>query len=207
VPCHPTAGSCIRNYRVFNRPLQSLQARLSWTPPFIAGDARFTTTSINAFPIVTYGEGTVYFDPSTLPVSDAPVSAELRIPVADETLPGATPLDTLRITLLARRAGGVSVWTPRRSRCGSRRRRPTRCARARRRFAFDLPHDAPVSLAVYDASGRVVSTLAQGHWPAGRHQVTWSARRADGGVLPAGLYFARFSTPGLARIARLVILP
>ena len=203
----PTGGLVYQNYRVFNRPLQSLQARLFWTPPFIAGDTRFTTTSINAFPIVTYGEGTVYFDPSTLPVSDAPVSAELRIPVADETLPGATSLDTLRITLLAHRAGGIIGVEPAPIALRFAPPAPNPLRAGETRFAFDLPHDAPVSLAVYDASGRMVSTLAQGHWPAGRHQVTWSARRADGGALPAGLYFARFSTPGLARIARLVILP
>ena len=75
------------------------------------------------------------------------------------------------------------------------------------RFAFDLPSEAPVSLAVYDAGGRRVTTLADGRWPAGRHQVRWSARGADGGTLPAGLYFARFTTPGLTRVSRLVILP
>ena len=74
-------------------------------------------------------------------------------------------------------------------------------------FAFDLPHDADVSLAVYDASGRRVAELEQGGHAAGRYQVRWQAQGADGSPLPAGLYFARFSTPGLTRVARIVLLP
>jgi flagellar hook assembly protein FlgD len=74
-------------------------------------------------------------------------------------------------------------------------------------FSFDLPHDTAVSLVVYDASGRRVADLAQGERSAGRYQVRWQAQASDGSPLRAGLYFARFSTRGLTRVARLVILP
>ena len=75
------------------------------------------------------------------------------------------------------------------------------------RFSFDLPQDAPVSLAIFDASGRRVAQLADGTLPAGRHQLDWRAVRDDGRSLPAGLYFASFKTRGMDRMARLVVLP
>jgi uncharacterized protein (DUF1501 family) len=38
-------------------------------------------------------------------------------------------------------------------------------------IAYDLPHDATVSLKVYDVMGREVATLVQEYQPAGRHRV------------------------------------
>lgn len=63
---------------------------------------------------------------------------------------------------------------------------------ARTRLRFALPHAVSGSLRAYDASGRLVRTLALGErWAAGSHEVIWdggddSGRRADPGV-----YFIR----------------
>ncbi len=200
----PAGGTQYQLYRVYNRVLQALQARLAWSAPIVVGDARFVSSTVNAFPIATVGEAMAYFDPTGAPTGTT-FTAELRLPTADEPLPGATPLDTLRITLIARTAGGAGVEdAPLALRFAPPAPNPLR---GEARFAFDLPSEASVDLAVFDAGGRRVSTLADGRWPAGRHQVRWSTRRDDGGALPAGLYFARFTTPGLTRIARLVVLP
>lgn len=203
-----SAGTQFRTYRVFNRPLQSLQARMFWSAPIVVGDARFTAPTLDRFPIAADAVGSlgaVYFDPTGLPSIDIPFTAEVRIPTADENLPGATALDTLRLTLIARAPSGLAVDdVPRALRFAPPAPNPLR---DEARFAFDLPSEASVQLAVYDASGRLVETLADGRWPAGRHQVRWSARGTNGGTRPAGLYFARFTTPGLTRVARLVLLP
>ena len=199
------SGTPSQLYRVFNRALQSPQARLAWSAPIVVGDPRFSSSALNASPIATSGQATVSFDATGLPATDLEFTAELRIPTADEPLPGAALLDTLRITLRARAASGTGVGdAPVALRFAPPAPNPLR---DEARFAFDLPSEAPVSLAVYDAGGRRVTTLADGRWSAGRHQVRWSARGADGGTLPAGLYFARFTTPGLTRVSRLVILP
>ena len=188
--------------RAHNRGTSALQARLAHGPAFVAGDARFAV-SAPASPIATAGTWTVSFDATAGGVG--PASAELRIPVADEPLPGAIALDTLRISLTADVAANGGVEPPPTAlRFAPPAPNPLRGVT---RFAFDLPSEAPVSLAVYDASGRRVAELASGRWPAGRHQVDWDVRRMQGGRPAAGLYFARFETPGLSRVARLVLLP
>jgi flagellar hook assembly protein FlgD len=74
-------------------------------------------------------------------------------------------------------------------------------------FTYDLPNAARASLTILDVSGRTVATIAEGDHGAGRYQLRWDARRDDGSALPAGLYFARFTTAGMTRTARLVLLP
>jgi hypothetical protein len=45
---------------------------------------------------------------------------------------------------------------------------------------------------VYDVSGRVVATLAEGTFRPGRYPVSWNA---GSGRIPAGVYFFRLETP------------
>jgi len=74
-------------------------------------------------------------------------------------------------------------------------------------FAFDLPAPARVDLAIYDLSGRRVATIVSGDLVAGRHVEFWNARDARGGRVAAGIYFAAFETEGMAKTARVVVLP
>jgi hypothetical protein len=67
------------------------------------------------------------------------------------------------------------------------------------RFALAVP--ARARLAVYDAAGRRVATLADGAFAAGWHALEWRA----GPVPPAGVYFARLETGGATRSARIVL--
>jgi hypothetical protein len=61
--------------------------------------------------------------------------------------------------------------------------------RSTTRIAFDLPEDAPVSLRVYDVSGRVVRVLSEATLPAGNHAFSWDGRDDAGRQIAAGLYF------------------
>lgn len=61
---------------------------------------------------------------------------------------------------------------------------------------FILPHDADVSLAVFDASGRRVRELASGVRPAGVNSVDWDRLDQIGNRVLAGLYFARLESEG-----------
>jgi hypothetical protein len=206
-----------RSLRLFNRGYSPLQARLVRTGEYMV-QIGILLTPQNA---VASRPGFSFQGPPATPIADAatyaitfdangaapgqPYAAELRIAPADEPLPGALAYDTLRVALYAvvRDNGGVG-GPPLALRFAPPAPNPLH---GLARFAFDLPAAAPVSLAIYDAGGRRVVQLADGAWPAGRHQVDWRTARDDGKALPAGLYFASFKTPGMNRVARVILLP
>jgi flagellar hook assembly protein FlgD len=57
--------------------------------------------------------------------------------------------------------------------------------------AFALPHQADVSLSVYDATGAVVRQLRHGTTAAGEYRLRWDGRNDQGRTVPAGTYFCR----------------
>ena len=65
---------------------------------------------------------------------------------------------------------------------------------ARSVVAFDLPTARFVRLRIYDASGRVARTLAEGRLEAGRHQRVWNAVDERGRPVANGIYFVRFES-------------
>jgi len=73
-------------------------------------------------------------------------------------------------------------------------------ARGRTVISYALPRSGDVSLAVYDAVGRPVQTLASGRREAGRYSTTWDARDAA-----AGVYFYTL-TSGKASLTKKLIL-
>jgi len=60
-------------------------------------------------------------------------------------------------------------------------------ARPATSIAFDLPRETFFALRVYDLAGRLVATLANGTYPAGRHSVSLTG----GGHMLDGAYFYR----------------
>lgn len=71
-------------------------------------------------------------------------------------------------------------------------------------IGFALPREATVSLSVLDLQGRLVSVLAEGVLPPGRHERRWNGNSA-GGSIGAGVYFARLSSEGRSWVRRLVV--
>jgi len=71
-------------------------------------------------------------------------------------------------------------------------------------FHFALPRDASTSLAIYDATGRLVRQLVRGEQPAGQHSVQWDGRDASGKVATAGIYFLRLEAAGRSISSRFV---
>lgn len=67
---------------------------------------------------------------------------------------------------------------------------------------FSTPVSGPVSLRIYDLSGRSLATLVEGALPAGEHEASWEA--GDG--VPAGVYLAVLRAGGLAVQERIVLL-
>lgn len=55
--------------------------------------------------------------------------------------------------------------------------------------AFELPVERAVTLRVFDVRGALVQTLADGRYPAGRHDVHWNGLDARGSHAPNGVYW------------------
>lgn len=205
-----TAGNFVLDLpaRVFNRGYDALQARLAVNAANVTGGGgRFSIVGGFSPALVSGAAASfpIHFD-DTGATLDSTYQATLTFTNADEPLPGAAAASGLSVTLVARVVSGtVSVEAT-----GGALRflapRPNPLTRATR-FAFELPRAQAVSLEVFDLSGRRVSTVLREDRGAGHHEAAWEARDASGGRLPAGLYFARFTTAGLARTERLVLLP
>jgi len=73
------------------------------------------------------------------------------------------------------------------------------------RFAFMLPAEGKVRLALYDVSGRQLRLLADGQRAGGRSELLWDGLDAGGRAVPSGVYFLRMEAPGF-RASRPVVV-
>ena len=77
---------------------------------------------------------------------------------------------------------------------------------------FSVPHakngeKQPLSIRIYDLSGKLVQTLAQGVFQAGYHTAAFKGRK-NGNVqkLGNGIYFCRMQAPGFAKTLKLLLV-
>ncbi len=63
------------------------------------------------------------------------------------------------------------------------------------RIPFVLPRESDVRLSVHDLQGRLVTTLADGRFASGRHELIWDGRGVSG-LARSGVYFIRMETAG-----------
>jgi hypothetical protein len=71
-------------------------------------------------------------------------------------------------------------------------------------FAFYLPEEMPVSLRIYDLSGRAVRTVMAGSAAAGYHEMAWNGTDDGGRRVGHGIYFYVLETPGKREARKLV---
>jgi hypothetical protein len=69
------------------------------------------------------------------------------------------------------------------------------------RLDYAVATAGPVTLTVFDLTGREVSTLTSGMKDAGRHSISWTADN-----LPSGIYLARLSAGNVSQVRKLVLL-
>ncbi len=74
------------------------------------------------------------------------------------------------------------------------------------RIRFSLPATGPISLAVFDVSGRLVRTLHEGPLPAGDHLVAWEGTDDAGHRVANGLYYCRLQADQAARERSVILL-
>jgi hypothetical protein len=202
---HDQGAFSDQSVTVFDQGYNPLQARLTIAGASISGDSRFTLPgSVDPVTFGSPGVGyPVHFDDSSV-VPDSTYSATLTFTTHDEALPGGTALTPLTVTLHAHVNGSTGVESPLALRFFPPSPNP---AHAGVQMGYDLPRPAHVSVGVFDLSGRRVARLAEGTMGEGHHALRWDAQDDAGNHLSAGLYFVRFETPGLTRIARLAVLP
>lgn len=73
-------------------------------------------------------------------------------------------------------------------------------------ISYELPARAPVSLKIYDITGRLVRTLVQEEQPANRNTVSWDATDNSGRNVASGIYFYRLRAGDLVQTRRMVLL-
>lgn len=76
----------------------------------------------------------------------------------------------------------------------------------RTEFAFNLPRDQHVELAVFDVAGRRVTTLVEGTLAAGQHGHRWDGRDRQGRAQPSGVYIYRLRTADQVVVQRLTVV-
>ncbi|MBD3179315.1 MAG: T9SS type A sorting domain-containing protein [Candidatus Latescibacteria bacterium] len=74
------------------------------------------------------------------------------------------------------------------------------------RIKFDLSKKGPVSIVVYDVSGRAVRTLKDGLMDAGSHELIWNGINNTGSNVSSGIYFCRMLTNGTNQTLKMVLL-
>lgn len=72
---------------------------------------------------------------------------------------------------------------------------------------FELGRPASIDLVVYSAAGRVIRTITTGEsLGAGSHELSWDGRDDAGGIVSAGVYFARLRADDATQTIRLGLL-
>ena len=76
---------------------------------------------------------------------------------------------------------------------------------------YQLSVGAPVSISIYDATGRIVRTLSIGYQPEGFYHnrgraAYWDGRNVLGERVASGVYFYRLETPSFQQTRRMIIL-
>jgi len=73
-------------------------------------------------------------------------------------------------------------------------------------IAFGLDEPADVSLVIYDAAGRLVRTLVDRRYEAGRFEEVWDGRDVSGTAVASGVYFYRLEAGPFSRTRKMVLL-
>jgi hypothetical protein len=71
---------------------------------------------------------------------------------------------------------------------------------------YQLAHDVPVILTIYDMLGRVVRTLVQEPQSAGWHTITWDGRNAQQIPVSSGVYLYRLEAGEFHHVRKMVLL-
>jgi hypothetical protein len=70
---------------------------------------------------------------------------------------------------------------------------------------FVVSESQHIELSVYDVRGQLVTTLANGTFPQGRHAAVWTGEKSDGKPVAPGIYFATMKAGDVYTTQRVVL--
>lgn len=70
---------------------------------------------------------------------------------------------------------------------------------------YTLPHDAPVSLTIYNILGQKVRTLVNEHQPAGYKRIVWDSKDDEGCEVASGIYFYKIKAGEFTKSKKMMI--
>jgi len=73
-------------------------------------------------------------------------------------------------------------------------------------IAFGLKTDGFVNLSVYDAAGRLVTTLINESRPAGQYATVWNGKAQNGSPVASGVYFYRLAAGNYIETRKMILL-
>ena len=71
---------------------------------------------------------------------------------------------------------------------------------------FSIPHKADISINVYDVSGKKISTVANGEFESGVHNISWNRKDEKGIRVPQGVYFIQLKSEGIKTQGKIILL-
>jgi endonuclease/exonuclease/phosphatase family metal-dependent hydrolase len=178
---------------VYNETFFELQAFLEvYDASIVGGDGRFSF--VGGFSPVTLGfdagEYTLAFDGDGA-AGDSTYTATLTFHNRDDqTIIGATVLNSLVVTLEAHVLPGTSVPDDSVLAMALSPGSPNPFT-AETALQFSLPTPEHAVIEVYDVSGRLVTTLVDGSMPAGANRIVWDGCDSHGAPAASGIYFCR----------------
>ena len=66
---------------------------------------------------------------------------------------------------------------------------------------FDVPKSGAVKLSVYDITGKLITTLVNGNYDAGKYSIQF-----DGGNVSSGIYFYKIESAGFTDVKRMMLI-
>jgi len=73
-------------------------------------------------------------------------------------------------------------------------------------IGFGIKEHGFISLRIYDAAGRLVTTLVDESRPAGRYTTEWNDQNTDGSSAASGVYFYRLSAGKFEETRKMILL-
>ncbi len=73
-------------------------------------------------------------------------------------------------------------------------------------ISFNLPNTGQVQLSIYNVLGQKVTTLVNGQYTAGTHEVTWNGTDDSGSPVGSGIYFYRITSSDFDQTKKMILM-